>query len=336
MATTERRLDTSPDAPTDDAGEPLETMTAWCSHHDLIHALLPFECRRTDSFAEFETLAAALDELPATAATFRLGDLETPEGERPVKYRPTGSGVVTTQLHLLGAWEFAETSCGWRWINPNYIHDHPWQSSQCDADEREAILRHAARLGAVTRADVAPRFGVTKKGVEKWIRRHDIPWKEWRATGLRRLTRTLLTVRAWSDRSLPAVADPLPSPNGTVKSWVQRYARDEAWSPPADPSQYHGFQNGGGVDCESETQRRRGAVSAARWNTEADGARTLRVGRYGAHRRHDCGESTCFDSRRASRSRRRRPVFLPAARQRHRADNPVASPLGTRCRPCSR
>jgi len=247
MATTERRLDTSAGAPTDDAGEPLETMAAWCDHHDLIHALLPFECRQTDTFAEFESLAAALDDLRETQATFALGGLETPDGHRAVQYRPTGAGIVTTQLHLLGAWEYLETSSGQRWINPGYVHDHPWQSSQCSPAEREAILREAARLGGLSRADVAPRFGVTKKGVMKIIRRNDIPWQEWRGDGVRRLARTLLTVRAWSDRSLPAIAAPLPCPTGTVKSWVQRYARDEEFTPPPDPSRYHGFQNGGGA-----------------------------------------------------------------------------------------
>lgn len=248
MATTEYRPDSSAGAPTDGTGEPLETMAAWCEHHGLIAALLPFESRRTDTFAEFEALATALSELPETQATFSLGELETSDG-RAVQSRPTGAGVVRTQLHLLGAWEFLETSTGQRWLNPTYIHEHPWQVSQCTPDEREAILRHAAGLGALTRADVAPRFGITKKGVQKFIRRYDIPWQEWRETGLRRLARTLLTVRAWTDRSLPAVADPLPSPNGTVKSWVQRYGRADGWTPPADPSQYHGFQNGTGGEA---------------------------------------------------------------------------------------
>ena len=242
MATTEYRLDTDDAA----AAAPLETMAAWCDPHELIPGLLPFNCRRSDTFAEFETLAEALEDLPETQATFTLSELETPEGHRAVKYRPTGAGVVKTQLHLLGAWEYTKTSTGQRWINPNYVHDHPWQVSQCDDAERESILRHAARLGAVTREDVAPRFGMGKKGVQKHIYRHDLPWREWRDAGLRRLARTLLTVRAWTDRSLADIAAPFSSPDGTVRCWVHRHGRADGFTPPEDPSGHHAFQAGDG------------------------------------------------------------------------------------------
>ena len=248
MATAERRPDGASQS------EPPMTMGAWCETHDLIGALLPFDCRATDTFAEFEALAAALNELRETQATFRLGDLETPDGHRSVKYRPTGRGIVSTQLHLLGAWEYRETSTGQRWLNPSYIHGHPWQTSQCSAEEREQILRHAARLGLLTREDVAPRLGMTKKGVMKVISRNDIPWQELRGEGVRRLARTVLTVRAWSDRSLPQVAEPLPAPVGSIKSYVQRYARDDGWTPPEDPSQYRKFRHGQGKEATADAE----------------------------------------------------------------------------------
>lgn len=248
MATTERRLDTNPDTPTDDVGEPLETMAAWCDHHDLIHALLPFECRRTDTFAEFEALAEALRELPETAATFRLGDLKTPDGHRAVKYRPTGAGVVSTQLHLLGAWEYEETACGQRWINPHYIHDHPWQSSQCDAATRRRIITDAARLGAIRAQDLVPRFGISQGTFYDCVRRLDLDWGALRNEGRRRLARTLVTVSAWSDRCIQDLVEPFRIADDTLARWT-RSRVDDAWTPPADPSPSHRFQKRGDADA---------------------------------------------------------------------------------------
>jgi len=251
MATTERRLDAAdsePHAPTGDAGEPLRTMAAWCDHHGLIHALLPFECRPADTFAEFEALAAALDDLRETQATFALGNLETPDGYRAVEYRPTGAGIVTTQLHLLGAWEFIETSTGQRWINPHYIHGHPWQSSQCDAATRRQIITDAGRLGAIRAQDLAPRFGISQGTFYDCVRRLDLDWGALRNEGRRRLARTLVTVRAWSDRCIRDLVEPFRIADDTLARWT-RSRVDDAWTPPADPSRYHGFQKVGGADA---------------------------------------------------------------------------------------
>ena len=227
-------------ATTDQPGTVPATVAAWCDHHDLIGALLPFDARRTDTVAEFEALDAALQALPETAATFQLGDLETPDGARPVRYRPTGAGVVDTHLHLLGAWPYRETACGQRWLNPHYIHGHPWETPQGDVETRTAVVRDAARLGALRIQDVAPRFGITPTALDSWIDYHDLPWGAWRQDGRRRLATTLRTAAAWTDRDLWGLCTHFPVPADTVETWVHREVPD-GWTPPEDPSQYKWF-----------------------------------------------------------------------------------------------
>lgn len=236
----ELRLD-SPEQ--DRAAEPT-SMAEWCERHGVIGALLPFDCRATDSFEQFCAIAAAIDDLRPTIATFRLTDLEPPgDAFARIEQRPTGAGVVPTQLHMLGAWEYRDTAAGQRWTNPRYCHDHPWQTPQCSDAERREILRDAASLGVLDRRDVAPRFGITAGSLRQWISRKDVAWEARRYQGRQRLARTVYTIYKWTDRTEQGVIAPFPVPDGTLKAWIQKFVReDETWSVPADPSNGRHFR----------------------------------------------------------------------------------------------
>jgi len=198
-------------------------------------ALLPFDCRATDSFEQFCAIAAAIDDLRPTIATFRLTDLEPPgDAFARIEQRPTGAGVVPTQLHMLGAWEYRDTSSGQRWTNPRYCHDHPWQTSQCSPAERREILRDAASLGVLDRRDVAPRFGITAGSLRQWISRKDVAWEARRYQGRQRLARTVYTIYKWTDRTEQGVIAPFPVPDGTLRAWVQKFVPSPA--PCASPT----------------------------------------------------------------------------------------------------
>jgi hypothetical protein len=219
------------------AARDLASVGEWCAHHGLIGALLPFEYRQTESFGQFEHLAEELAQLPKTQATFKISELL---GDSTVQRAFASNEVVTTHLRLLGAWPYTETSTGTRWINPNYCHDHPFHESQCTADERAAICQEAARLGALRVPDVAPRFGIKPESLRRWINRHEFPWSEYRRAGVRRLGRTLLTVREWTDRSERDVAAPFPLTSKTVESYIQTIRHE--FEPPADPTNRSGWK----------------------------------------------------------------------------------------------
>ncbi|MFA1612086.1 hypothetical protein [Halobellus rubicundus] len=218
-----------------------ESVGEWCDHHGLIGALLPFGYRRTETFDQFRTLAAEVKVLPKYQATFKLSDLlDDDDITRPF----ASSTVVTTQLKHLGAWPYRQTSSGMRWINPNYVHDHPWETAQCSTDKRTDILREAASYGVLTVSDVAPRFGLTTESLRRFLTRQEFDWSRYRCEGIRRLARTLATVHAWRDWSERELAAPFRRKTPTVRSWIHTYARTADWTPPADPSYRSDFQQG--------------------------------------------------------------------------------------------
>lgn len=209
----------------------------WCARHDLIGALLPFRSRRRDTFAEFEQLARRLDKLPDTAATFTLDsitDEDDDEDEDDLIYRPSGAGIVESQLHLLGAWEGDIRRSRRRWINPSYIHDHPWQQPQCSHTDRVRILRHAAYLGRELQ-EVTPRFGIEPSTLWGFVSRNDIPYSRWVHRGRIRLAKTIDTIAEWRGCDRIEVIAPFQESQRCIEARLSEHV-DEGWSPPPRPS----------------------------------------------------------------------------------------------------
>ncbi len=196
-------------------------VTRWADRHGVIGELLPLAGRETDSIELARTASAELETLPATASTFR-----------PHEVLPNTRGYTATILRALGAWRYPGDVAKQRWVNPNYIH--AGTVATIDADRYEAA-KECAHLGTLTVPDVAPRFGVSPSTLTDWLHRRDVQWSDWRRVGRRRFARTMRTAMEWG-KTQQAVTEPWPVEAGTVCTWIQRYARNTDWEPPADPT----------------------------------------------------------------------------------------------------
>lgn len=203
------------------------TVTEWCDRHGLIHELTPFASRTTDRIDVARQLHAGIEDLPKTASTFvPRNELDGDIGH---------GGWLETILLMTGAWPHPDHDV--RWVNPNYIHLDALPPLDVD---REQHVRRCAALGVLPAKDIAPRFGISKPSLIEWLGHRDIQFKELRRDGQRRVARTLHTAMAWG-HTQSAVTEPWPVPAGTVSYWIQRYAREGGFEPPADPSSRVGF-----------------------------------------------------------------------------------------------
>jgi hypothetical protein len=222
-----------------------ENTIQWCHHYGVERALVPFSYRRRNVIDEFEALANAIDQLPRTAATFTMADLDS-LSDREHFPRPRGAGLVETHLNLLGAWLYARRSASQRWLNPRYIHEHPFRESRFDESQRLQLCRRAARLGVLRVEDVAPAVGMQRSGLQKWLEDRSIPWVQWRRRGRMRIARTLQLIREWTDRPMAHVARLFRTvPAQTIRRWPSRYDVLEEWSVPERPGKHWTVYRGG-------------------------------------------------------------------------------------------
>lgn len=206
------------------------TVTEWCDRHGLIHELTPFESRTSDRIEVARQLNTGIADLPETASTFVPRDLLDGDVGH--------GGWLETIVLMTGAWPHPEHDV--RWVNPNYIHLDALPTMEVD---REAHLRRCASLGVLTRADVAPRFGVTTESLERWLTRHEFSWFDHRKEGIRRFARTLYVAADWG-RTQQEVAAFWPRKAGTIRKWIYRYGCEEGFHSPADPSRGSNFTEG--------------------------------------------------------------------------------------------
>lgn len=212
------------------------TVQEFCDHYGLIREFVPFAYRKTDRVELMERTQAFLADLPKTAGSFTLTDVW--EDSR------IAGAWADPFLLAAGAWPHpGSLGATKRWVNPHYHHTDALAGG-VDVEDRREHLRLCARLGVLTREDVARHCGISLKTLEGWLERHDIPWGEWRLDGVRRLARTLHTAVEWG-YGLQDVTEVWPKPAGTVRGWIVRHARDTDFEPPADPSFDSQFVKGG-------------------------------------------------------------------------------------------
>lgn len=200
-------------------------VSRWADRHGLIPELLPIAGRDTNSIELAQEAAANIADLPKTASSFRVDEV-----------LPEARGYTVTVFRALGSWPYPGEFAQQRWVNPNYIHAGALGDV---TDHREAdrleIVKECAALGVLTVDEVAPRFGVSSSSLTDWLHRRDVYWSNLRREGRRRFARTLYTATEWG-YSQSEVVDPWPVHNGTLSVWMQRYAREAGFKPPADPS----------------------------------------------------------------------------------------------------
>lgn len=226
-------------------------VSEWTEYHDLLAALLPFGYRDADPIGQFVRLSDGVADLPRTAATFKTSDIL---GEKQNFERGFAASThVTTMFRLLGAFKHSETSTGWRWSNPNYIHGsvhrEPWGST----DERVAFARDAAALGTLEIEDVARHFGVSTSAMRTCLSNAGFEWSAARNDGRERLAKTVETVVEWSGREYLDVVDPLPTTYSAHRHWVVNYVGDD-WTPPEDPTRADGVRRWRPSRAETDTE----------------------------------------------------------------------------------
>ena len=214
-------------------------VSEWVDYHDLLAALLPFGYRDADPIDQFVRLSEGVADLPNTAATFKTSDIL---GEKEAFDRGFAASThVETMFRILGAFKHSETSTGWRWSNPNYIHGsvhrEPWGSTA----ERVAFAREVAALGTVEWMDVARRFGVEKQTLTYHFDKAGFDWPSARDKGKARLARTVETAYAWTDREYREITDPLPISYSAFNHWRRDLVADD-FEPPADPTRADGMR----------------------------------------------------------------------------------------------
>lgn len=199
--------------------------TRWANERGLLVELLPFGFRQHDPIAELRALQAQFDEWPKTKATWSVDEYDG----SLTNFHATHETPATM---FTGAYRIQRSNGSSRWTNPRYVHDHTLEvvSGKSKLD----YYLDAARIGVLDISDVAPRFGVTKSGVDKYLRYHGYQWGELRRDGQTRFARTVKTIDNWTDYSLAEIAVCVPQSPRTVQRWVSQHAAD--YEPPVDPS----------------------------------------------------------------------------------------------------
>lgn len=207
------------------------TISEFCERHGLISELVPFAHREHNPWTLAHDLNAEFEELPTTAATLTTGDLL----ERITGSRGSWNGYLHTVLIAIGSWPVTNhSSRATRWANPYYPHQRALAPGGWGS--RVEHLQECARIGVYDTADIAPRLDMSEGRLRGWLSENDIPWNDWRAEGRKRLGRTIRVTNAWTDRGIKDVSDLLPKNYTRVKKWAVRYAREDGWAAPEDPS----------------------------------------------------------------------------------------------------
>jgi hypothetical protein len=214
------------------------SVSEWYAQEGLIPALTPMAYREGDPIDQLQTLSARIDALPDTAATFTASSL-LGDNERFTRTF-AASEHLTTLFRLCGAFRIDETSTGYRWCNPDYVHGSPHREPHAGFTERIYFARQVAPLGRVTVDDIARRFGTTADAIRGQFQRAGFDWEQRRAYGLARLARTVETVVAWTDYTYADICRPLG-----IDTATHRYHRQDKlpadYEPPADPTTEYGF-----------------------------------------------------------------------------------------------
>jgi hypothetical protein len=235
---TESEPDTALDHPAARTRQKSMSVSEWFADEGLIPALVPMAYREGDPIEQLTRLSDEIDALPDTAATFTVNTI-LDDDERFTRTF-AASAHITTLFRLCGAFRVDDTSTGYRWCNPDYVHGSPFRDPRGSLSERIHFARQVAPLGRVTVGDVARRFGTTEDTISRQFQQAGFEWTRRRAAGLARLARTVETIVAWTDRTYADVCSVLG-----IEPQTHRYHRNDKlaadWSPPADPTTEYGF-----------------------------------------------------------------------------------------------
>jgi|GEM_PF-1980609 len=216
------------------------SLNTWAHEYGVIPSLVPFGYRSYDPVEFVVILRKLIEDAQATKATFASREIFDEAGIQ----REISACYLEDLIRLAGSWMYDdgthfETGVSertiTRWINPEYVHVTGLEPSITKPRYRIEELRRAASLGISSQADIGPRFGIGRKGVESVCNRHDIPWGTWRDWGKARIARTVRTIVIWTDWTIKEVAAAINVPKRTLEYWMYtRHASD--FEVPADPS----------------------------------------------------------------------------------------------------
>jgi hypothetical protein len=235
---TDSHSDTALDHPAARTRQKSMSVSEWFADEGLIPALVPMAYRENDPIDQLTRLSAEIDALPDTAATFTVNTI-LDDDERFMRTF-AASEHITTLFRLCGAFRVGDTSTGYRWCNPDYVHGSVHRDPQGSRAEVAWFCKRAARLGVLGLKDVARKYGRTWRAVQTLCRDYDLGWAARRRHGKVRFARTVETIHEWTGRTYAEICRPTRITYDTFRHWRDRHVAAD-WSPPADPTTASGF-----------------------------------------------------------------------------------------------
>jgi hypothetical protein len=235
---TESEPDTALDHPAARTRQKSMSVSEWFERHGLIPALVPMAYRENDPIEQLTRLSAEIDSLPDTAATFTVNTI-LDDDERFTRTF-AASAHITTLFRLCGAFRVDDTSTGYRWCNPDYVHGSVHRTPQGTREEVAWFCKRAARLGVLQTRDVARKYGRTERSIQTLCQDYDLNWRQRRHEGMARFARTVETVHEWTGRTYAEICAPTLATYQMFQAWRDRHVAGD-WSPPADPTTASGF-----------------------------------------------------------------------------------------------
>lgn len=201
----------------------------YCEFHGLHYALIPDSGRKIDEWETLAKLDGLFNDLPKTCQSVRYTSLtEGHDLSRQI------NALVTEYLFMVGSFKLPVNSTG-TYANPHYCHSH-------ELTEKARPLEHhvekAISLPTVSQAELADRFGMSPQALSNWCARNDYALRDEWHEGKKRIGRSILASAGWDDYDIRELCRIVPNtPWETVKDWAHKYAKEDGWTVPEEPTE---------------------------------------------------------------------------------------------------
>lgn len=145
----------------------------------------------------------------------------------------TGSNeYVEASLWACGSFPVKSGQKSTLWANPQYAHP---QSSIRRRDAREFHIEKAIEYPTVKAETLAERFGISPSGFGSYLYRNDVDFRERRQREKQRVGRSMRCTAKWTDYGIMQLAELMPVPTETAKTWAVENAVADGWYAPDPP-----------------------------------------------------------------------------------------------------
>lgn len=203
------------------------TISQWEDEHDVFAWLLPLRHREFNALEIALTVADKIASYEKTVKTFTRQTM----GIGKVAYDIALPILRVHNVTPVGASEKRA-----RYLNPNYLHYTHTIGQIGRKESKLEFYNKYAPLGTASRSWLASHLGLSPSELTAFIEReaghspqHDI------TGGKRRLARTVVTVKKWTNRAFSQLAHAIGVPRSTLYGWRKKWVIDSEWIPPERP-----------------------------------------------------------------------------------------------------